>query len=108
VTTVFGSSAQVTSATNPLNIPHLTNPSNHEQENPCGDYPGDYDAGEEAVKGALELLIDAQRYPLLVVSSAGSHLCTRLIGCLRRLQHWSMTAVLEEVRIFTDGVRNAM
>ncbi|KAG5178124.1 tyrosine phosphatase family-domain-containing protein, partial [Tribonema minus] len=68
------------------------------QENPCGDYPGDYDVGEEAVKGALELLLDHKLYPILLVCSAGSHLCSRLIGCLRRLQHWSMTAILDEVR----------
>jgi protein tyrosine/serine phosphatase len=69
------------------------------QENPCdgGDSLGDYDAGEEAVKGALRLALDGTAYPMLIVCSAGSHMSARLIGCLRRLQHWTMTAIIDEV-----------
>jgi protein tyrosine/serine phosphatase len=69
------------------------------KENPCdgGDSLGDYDAGEEAVKGALRLALDGSAYPMLIVCSAGSHMSARLIGCLRRLQHWTMTAIIDEV-----------
>lgn len=54
------------------------------------------DLGEELVKWGLELLLDVKNYPVMMVDGAPDFLAGRIIGCLRRLQGWPMTAILEE------------
>ncbi|KAL1525714.1 hypothetical protein AB1Y20_020558 [Prymnesium parvum] len=39
-------------------------------------------------------------HPVLIMSSSGSHQVGTVIGCLRRLQQWSLTAILSEYRAF--------
>lgn len=53
---------------------------------------------EEVVVEGLRLVLDPSSYPLLVTCNLGRHRTGTLIGCLRKLQHWSLTCVLEEYR----------
>lgn len=53
---------------------------------------------EETVLEGLRLLLDPARYPLLVMCNLGRHRTGTMIGCLRKLQGWSLTPILEEYR----------
>lgn len=49
----------------------------------------------ELVKESLELLLDGTRHPLLLLCSSGLHHTGVLVGCLRRLQQWNLTSILQ-------------
>jgi len=49
---------------------------------------------------ALEIALDASAYPLLLMSSSGNHGVGLVVGCLRRLQGWSISSALDEYRSF--------
>ena len=53
---------------------------------------------EETVLEGLHLLLDPASYPLIVMCNLGRHRTGTLIGCLRKLQGWNLTSVLEEYR----------
>ena len=53
---------------------------------------------EETVLEGLRLLLDPMSYPLLVTCNLGRHRTGTLIGCLRKLQGWNLTSILEEYR----------
>ena len=55
---------------------------------------------DEFLKDALEMLLDAQNHPILVCCTSGIFQTAPLVGCLRRLQNWSLTAILDEYRAF--------
>lgn len=55
-------------------------------------------ANPQVVVEGLRLVLDPSSYPLLVMCNLGRHRTGTLIGCLRKLQHWSLTCVLEEYR----------
>eukprot|EP01084_Bolivina_argentea_P133279 235200_1 len=72
--------------------------------NPClEDASGglSFDLGEEAIKAALKKVLDGQMYPLMVVGTPDRHLASRLLGCLRRIQGWAISAIVAEYRMFT-------
>ncbi len=49
----------------------------------------------ELLKESLELLLDGTRHPLLLLCSSGLHHTGVLVGCLRRLQQWNLTSILQ-------------
>jgi tyrosine-protein phosphatase OCA1 len=53
---------------------------------------------EETVLEGLNLLLDPARYPVLVMCNLGRHRTGTMIGCLRKLQGWNLTSILEEYR----------
>lgn len=53
---------------------------------------------EEIVLEGLRLLLDAQNYPVLVMCALGRQHTGTLVGCLRKLQGWTLTSILEEYR----------
>ncbi|KOS14285.1 tyrosine phosphatase family protein [Malassezia pachydermatis] len=53
---------------------------------------------EEIVLQALHLLVQPATYPCLVMCNLGRHRTGTVIGCLRKLQHWNLSAILEEYR----------
>eukprot|EP00658_Telonema_sp_P-2_P009969 TRINITY_DN13724_c0_g1_i3.p1 TRINITY_DN13724_c0_g1~~TRINITY_DN13724_c0_g1_i3.p1 ORF type:complete len:219 (+),score=57.37 TRINITY_DN13724_c0_g1_i3:231-887(+) len=57
---------------------------------------------EEMVKEALEFVLDASCHPLLIMCSSGVHRTGVVFGCLRRLERWSVSAVIEEYRSFAS------
>eukprot|EP00002_Diphylleia_rotans_P039761 TRINITY_DN9300_c0_g1_i1.p1 TRINITY_DN9300_c0_g1~~TRINITY_DN9300_c0_g1_i1.p1 ORF type:complete len:225 (-),score=46.56 TRINITY_DN9300_c0_g1_i1:297-971(-) len=58
---------------------------------------------EELVKECLEILLDKKYYPILVTCSSGIHLTGSVIGCLRRLQGWSLNSILDEYRRYAGN-----
>jgi len=59
---------------------------------------------DEIIKESLQLLLDPSHQPLvLTVATTGSGTLevATLVGCLRRMQHWALTAILYEFRLFT-------
>ena len=55
-------------------------------------------ASEETVLEGLRILLDPSAYPLLVMCSLGRHRTGTIVGCLRKLQGWNLTSILEEYR----------
>uniref|UniRef100_A0A7S0LHR3 protein-tyrosine-phosphatase n=1 Tax=Coccolithus braarudii TaxID=221442 RepID=A0A7S0LHR3_9EUKA len=53
---------------------------------------------EEVVVEGLRLLLEPRNYPLLVMCNLGRHRTGTMIGCLRKLQRWHLTCILEEYR----------
>ena len=52
----------------------------------------------ELIKEALRYVLDKAHHPLLVVSASGTHQVGALVGCLRRMQGWTLSSTLEEYR----------
>lgn len=53
---------------------------------------------EDIVLQALHLLVQPSTYPVLVMCNLGRHRTGTVIGCLRKLQRWCLSAILEEYR----------
>ncbi|CAM9929328.1 unnamed protein product, partial [Ectocarpus sp. 12 AP-2014] len=64
-------------------------------------FDGPYDLWEEAAKESLELLLDAGNHPMILIDSPTECESACLVGCLRRLQHWSMVAIHDEYHMMT-------
>lgn len=58
---------------------------------------------EEDVFAALQLLLDRTRHPILVISQLGSHRTGAVVGCLRKVQRWNLTSILEEYRRYAGS-----
>ncbi|ORX57253.1 putative tyrosine phosphatase family protein [Piromyces finnis] len=53
---------------------------------------------EEIVLEALDLILNPENYPLIVMCNLGRHRTGTVIGCLRKLQRWNLTSIFEEYR----------
>ena len=53
---------------------------------------------EEVVIEALEFILEPANYPLVVICNQGRHRTGTVVGCLRKLQRWNLTAIFEEYR----------
>lgn len=59
---------------------------------------------DEIVKEVLQFILETKNQPLvLTVSIVGSLEVSCLIGCLRRVQHWALTSILYEFRLFSPN-----
>lgn len=56
----------------------------------------------DLAKEALQHLLSVDRLPLLIVCLNGVQQTSALVGCLRKLQGWSFTAIIEEHRRFGE------
>lgn len=50
----------------------------------------------ELVRGALEHVLSAAHAPCLLMCHNGVALCALVVGCLRRMQRWTYTSLLDE------------
>jgi len=55
---------------------------------------------EDMVIEAVSIILDKKYYPLFVCCNLGRHRTGTVIGCLRKVQHWNLTSILEEYRRF--------
>lgn len=55
---------------------------------------------DDVLSKALEIAIDPSNHPLLIHCNRGKHRTGCLVGCIRRLQNWSLTMIFEEYRRF--------
>ncbi|KAK6531185.1 tyrosine-protein phosphatase required for protection against superoxide stress (By similarity) [Arthrobotrys megalospora] len=60
---------------------------------------------ETNVIAALQAMAEASNGRILVTCTMGRHRTGTVIGCLRRLQNWSITSTFAEYRRFTGGNR---
>ncbi|XP_055818579.1 tyrosine-protein phosphatase DSP3-like [Solanum dulcamara] len=53
-----------------------------------------------AITEALKVITDVRNHPVLIHCKRGKHRTGCLVGCLRKLQSWCMSAVVEEYKHF--------
>ncbi len=58
---------------------------------------------EEAIRGAVEQLCDTRNHPILIHCNKGKHRTGVLVGCLRKVQGWSLTSIFDEYRRFAGS-----
>lgn len=49
---------------------------------------------------ALEIVLEPRNQPILIHCNRGKHRTGCLVGCIRRLQNWSLTMIFDEYRRF--------
>ncbi|KAH0792972.1 tyrosine phosphatase [Histomonas meleagridis] len=52
---------------------------------------------------ALKHLTDIRNHPIYVHCNKGTHLTGTVVGCLRKLQNWSLTSIFDEYRCFAGA-----
>lgn len=55
---------------------------------------------DEVVKDTIELILHAENYPILLCDVGGVYNVGMVVACLRRLQGWNLTSVINEYRSF--------
>mmetsp|Transcript_3485 Transcript_3485/g.6601 ORF Transcript_3485/g.6601 Transcript_3485/m.6601 type:complete len:348 (+) Transcript_3485:21-1064(+) len=58
---------------------------------------------EELIKEGLEILLNFEKHPVLIMCTSGAHETGTLVGCLRRLQNWALSACLDEYTRFAGA-----
>ncbi|KAJ3180321.1 hypothetical protein HDU87_002200 [Geranomyces variabilis] len=66
------------------------------------------DIPEETICAALTVLLDRRNHPILIHCNKGKHRTGCLVGCLRKLQHWSHTSIFDEYRRFSHPKSRSM
>eukprot|EP01137_Pigoraptor_chileana_P004779 Opistho-2@46896 len=60
---------------------------------------------EELIKECLEIVLDSTKYPVMVMCTSGVHQTGTLVGCLRKLEGWNLTSIVNEYRMYA-GAKN--
>ncbi|KAI8993696.1 protein-tyrosine phosphatase [Pilobolus umbonatus] len=55
---------------------------------------------EELVKEGLELILNVETHPILVMCTSGIHETGTLVGCLRKLEGWNFSSIITEYRSY--------
>ena len=63
---------------------------------------------DSSIRAALAIVLDARNHPLLIHCNKGKHRTGCLVGCLRKMQCWSETAIIDEYRRFSHPKSRAM
>ncbi|KAF9539730.1 hypothetical protein EC957_005104 [Mortierella hygrophila] len=58
---------------------------------------------EELIKEGLEMILDVNNYPIMVMDTSGIHEIGTFMGCLRRLQHWNFSSIIVEYRAYAGN-----
>ncbi|KAL1920668.1 uncharacterized protein VTP21DRAFT_1045 [Calcarisporiella thermophila] len=58
---------------------------------------------EELIKEGLELVLDFEHHPILVMCTSGIHETGTFIGCLRKLQGWNFNSIVGEYRSYAGS-----
>jgi len=53
---------------------------------------------EELIKEGLEIVLNVTNHPIVIICSTGIHQTGTLVACLRRLQNWNITSILDEYK----------
>ena len=65
--------------------------------------PSSSELSEDAVFKSLNILLDSSNYPVLVTCKYGRNFSGVIVGCLRKLQRWSLMSIFEEFRRFSGS-----
>ncbi|ORX37769.1 tyrosine phosphatase family-domain-containing protein [Kockovaella imperatae] len=63
---------------------------------------------EEVICAALVQILDKRNHPLLIHCNKGKHRTGCLVGCIRRIQSWSLTSIFDEYRRFSNPKSRAV
>ncbi|BGP37102.1 tyrosine-protein phosphatase siw14 [Rhodotorula kratochvilovae] len=63
---------------------------------------------EDKIVEALSTILDARNHPMLIHCNKGKHRTGCVVGCLRRLQTWSLTSIFDEYRRYSHPKSRAM
>ncbi|KAI8898285.1 tyrosine phosphatase family-domain-containing protein [Globomyces pollinis-pini] len=66
------------------------------------------DIPEPTICDALTVLLDVRNHPILIHCNKGKHRTGCLVGCLRKIQHWSFVSIFEEYRRFSHPKSRSM
>ncbi|GMH11406.1 hypothetical protein Nepgr_013247 [Nepenthes gracilis] len=58
---------------------------------------------EDIITDALKVLVDVRNHPVLIHCKRGKHRTGCLVGCLRKLQNWCLSSILEEYQLFAGS-----
>eukprot|EP00897_Mesotaenium_endlicherianum_P003170 jgi/Mesen1/2881/ME000175S02037 len=58
---------------------------------------------DQVMKAALSVVLDVKNHPLLIHCRKGKHRTGCLVGCLRKVQRWSLTSIFDEYRHFAGS-----
>ena len=58
---------------------------------------------EDVIRAALHAVMDPKNHPVLIHCNQGKHRTGCLVGCLRRMQRWSLVAICDEYRRFAGS-----
>ncbi|SGY66566.1 BQ5605_C004g02686 [Microbotryum silenes-dioicae] len=56
---------------------------------------------DEKIAAALAVILDVRNHPMLIHCNKGKHRTGCLVGCLRKVQQWSLTAIFDEYRRYS-------
>ncbi|KAI8845416.1 tyrosine phosphatase family-domain-containing protein [Chytridium lagenaria] len=59
--------------------------------------------GISDIADALVQVLDRRNHPMLIHCNKGKHKIGCLVGCLRKLQKWSLTSIFDEYRRFAGA-----
>ena len=62
-----------------------------------------FPVAEDKVTRVLKIITDLSRYPVLLTSRDGKSFVCLVVGCLRKLQKWSLVSIYDEYRRFSAG-----
>lgn len=63
---------------------------------------------EDMITNALIAILDRRNHPMLIHCNKGKHRTGCLVGCLRKLQQWSLTTIFDEYRRFSAPKSRSM
>lgn len=55
---------------------------------------------DETVNKALRIILNPDNHPILIHCNKGKHRTGTIVGCIRKLQNWSLTMIFDEYRRF--------
>ncbi|CAI2176046.1 12097_t:CDS:2 [Funneliformis geosporum] len=58
---------------------------------------------EELIKDGLEMALDVENHPILVMCTSGIHETGTFVGCLRKLQNWNFNSIVAEYRCYAGN-----
>jgi tyrosine-protein phosphatase OCA1 len=60
---------------------------------------------EDTVLAAMDIILDPQSYPLYIMDHLGKHRTGLVVGCMRKLQRWHLSPIVDEYRRYARKVR---
>ncbi|GAA5883248.1 hypothetical protein JCM3774_000643 [Rhodotorula dairenensis] len=63
---------------------------------------------DDKVVAALTTILDKRNHPMLIHCNKGKHRTGCVVGCLRRIQSWSLTSIFDEYRRYSTPKSRAM
>lgn len=63
---------------------------------------------DEKLYAAIRVVIDSRNLPILVHCNRGKHRTGCVVGCIRKLQNWSLTSIFDEYRRFASPKARAL